>query len=151
MDVLMAYVPFVKFVLDHDYAVLPEYKTEGAAGFDFYSVEDVVIQPGQIKQVALGLKCEVESGYELQIRCRSSLGRNGLILPHGIGTVDCDYRGPLSVPVANISNGTQFISIGDRVAQGVVAPAIQANIIEVEENELSETSRGQGGFGSTGR
>lgn len=147
----MAYAPFVKFCLTHDYAALPEYKTEGAAGFDFVAVEEVVIQPGEIKHIPIGLKCEVSQGYELQIRGRSSVGTSGLILPHGIGTVDCDYRGDISVPLANISDGVHFIEIGQRIAQGVIAPAIQVDIIEVGENELSKTSRGSGGFGSTGR
>lgn len=146
----MACAPSVKFVLTNPYATLPKYQTAGAAGFDFTSIEEVYIEPQQTVRVDIGLKCEVAEGYELQIRSRSSMAGRGTIVTNSPGTVDCDYRGPLSVLLTNTSQYPQMVNIGDRIAQGVVAPAIQATITEIEDNELSTTDRGSGGFGSTG-
>lgn len=141
----------VQFAKTHDYSVLPEYKTAGAAGFDFTSIEDVVIYAGQTVRVNTGLVCQLEVGDEMQIRTRSSMAMKGIIVSNAPGTIDCDYRGDIYVILANVSDVAQWVNIGDRIAQGVISPAPQATIKEIEANELSKTDRGTGGFGSTGQ
>ena len=141
----------IKFVRTHEYAQIPKYQSEGAVGFDFHSCEEVFIRPFEFAVIPFGLQCEWTGSYELQIRGRSSGYRRGIVVPHGVGTVDPDYRGDLSLPVYNGTNSPIFIGIGERVAQGVLVPSYQTQIIEVDVSELSETSRGSGGFGSTGK
>lgn len=130
---------------------LPGYMTEGAAGLDIYAAvtEDVILNPGEIKLVPTGLKLAVPNGYEVQIRPRS-----GLALKHGIsfvntpGTIDSDYRGEINLIMINFGRSSFTIKRGDRVGQMVINKIEHADIIEVDE--LEETSRGEGGFGSTG-
>lgn len=141
----------IKFVRTHKYAQIPQYQSEQAVGFDFHSCEEVFIPSYSFGIIPFGLACEWEGDFELQIRGRSSNYRRGIIIPHGVGTVDPDYRGDLSLPVYNGNNSPLFIGIGERVAQGILVPTYRTEIIEVEEGELSETIRGSGGFGSTGR
>lgn len=130
-------------------AKLPEYKTKGAAGFDFYSVEDAQLVEGQVSLVATGLSVEIPEGYELQVRCRSGLAaKSGAFLVNGVGTIDSDYRGEIKVIMSTCLSSAVSIKKGDRIAQGILAPAPQATIVEV--SDLTETSRGEGGFGSTG-
>lgn len=141
----------------HPDAVLPKYATPGAAGFDLVAIEDVVIAPGETKLVKTGLAIDVGFGYQLEVRPRSGLSlKTPLRVANSPGTVDEDYRGEVAVIVWNsetgrpgASEGLYFIKKGDRIAQGVVMPAIQADIAEVDE--LPETVRGTGGFGSTGK
>ena len=130
-------------------AVIPSYQTKEAAGFDLHSIEDIVLNPGERKLIATGLAFEIEYGYEVQIRPRSGLAfKHGITVLNTPGTIDSDYRGEIKVLLINHSNEKFEIKKGDRIAQAVVAPVIQAKIVEVDE--LSDTARGESGFGSTG-
>lgn len=131
--------------------VLPEYKTEGAAGMDLCAAIDapVVLKPFERKLIPTGLKIELEHGYEAQIRPRSGLSiKHGITLINCVGTIDEDYRGEVCVPVVNISNEEYTIQPDERIAQMLIAKVEQAHIEVV--TELSSTQRGSGGFGSTG-
>ncbi|MDY7098380.1 MAG: dUTP diphosphatase [Pseudomonadota bacterium] len=128
---------------------LPAYATAGAAGMDVVSAEDVTIEPGARHAVATGLSVAIPQGYEIQVRPRSGLAfKHGITVPNTPGTIDSDYRGELKVLLINHGNQDFSIARGDRVAQLVLAPVVQAAWLEVEE--LDATERGSGGFGSTG-
>ena len=131
---------------------LPTYESAGAAGADCYARIDerIVLKAGKQVTVPLGFAVEVPEGYEMQIRARSGNARkHGIGVVNGIGTIDSDYRGEVCTILINHSDEDFEINPGDRVAQAVIAPVIQAKWVEVEE--LSETVRGEGGFGSTGK
>ncbi len=131
---------------------VPEYKTEGAAGMDLCAAidEPITLQPLERKLIPTGLKIELEHGYEAQIRPRSGMSiKHGITLINCVGTIDEDYRGEVCVPVVNISNEAYTIQPEERIAQMVIAKYEQAKIEVV--TELSETERGAGGFGSTGK
>lgn len=132
----------------HENAVLPEYKTENAAGFDLASVTHVDVKPGETLLVATGWAFEVPEGYELQLRPRSgvSLKTNLRVI---LGTIDSDYRGEVRVIVQNVGNTVESVSYGERIAQGVLNRVPKARFMLV--NELSTTQRGSGGYGSTGK
>ncbi len=132
---------------------LPSYASVGAAGADlranFADRGGVVIAPGARVLVPLGLRAALPSGYEMQIRPRSGLAlKHGVTLLNTPGTVDSDYRGPIGVIVVNLGDEAFEVSHGMRIAQAVVAPVAQA--VFVSAQELNETGRGTGGFGSTG-
>lgn len=128
---------------------LPAYATSGAAGMDVLSAESVTIRPGQRHAVATGLAVAIPENYEIQVRPRSGLAfKHGITVPNTPGTIDSDYRGELKVILINHGSDDFAIARGDRVAQLVLAPVTQAKWDEVEE--LDETDRGEGGFGSTG-
>lgn len=128
---------------------LPRYATDGAAGMDVVSAETVTLAPGARYAVATGLALAIPLGYEIQVRPRSGLAlKHGITVPNTPGTIDSDYRGELKIILINHGHEPFPIARGDRVAQLVLAPVIQAAWDEVEE--LSETARGTGGFGSTG-
>jgi dUTP pyrophosphatase len=128
---------------------LPEYATAGAAGMDVVSAEDIKIPPGGRHAVATGLAVAIPHGYEVQVRPRSGLAlKHGISVPNAPGTIDSDYRGELKVILINHGAKTFAILRGDRIAQLVVAPVTRATWVEVDE--LDETARGEGGFGSTG-
>jgi dUTP pyrophosphatase len=128
---------------------LPAYATSGAAGMDVVSAQDVVIAPGERYAVATGLAMAIPHGFEIQVRPRSGLAlKHGITVPNTPGTIDSDYRGELKVILINHGAEPFAIVRGDRVAQLVVAPVVQGSWIEVDE--LDETARGAGGFGSTG-
>src|SRR5574344_852834 len=132
--------------------ILPEYKTEGAAGMDLCAAisESIVLKPLERKLIPTGLVIELEHGYEAQVRPRSGLSiKHGITLINCIGTVDEDYRGEICVPMVNLSNETYTIQPKERIAQMVISKVEQAKIEVV--TELSETNRGEGGFGSTGK
>lgn len=138
---------------DRDVA-LPSYETSGAAGADlranFADRGSVTIAPGARMLVSTGLRIEIPDGFEAQIRPRSGLAlKHGITLPNAPGTIDSDYRGPLGVIVMNAGDAPFVISHGDRIAQMVVAPVVQARF-EVADG-LGDTARGAGGFGSTGQ
>ena len=140
----------VKIKRAHPDAVMPEYKSEGAAGFDLASCEDVTIPPFERVKVNTGLKMEVPEGYEVTIRPRSGLALKGrLLMPNSPGTIDSDYRGEVGLIFLNQSPYPVEIVKGDRIAQGVLAPYVRAEWDETED-DLSETVRGASGFGSTG-
>ena len=131
---------------------IPEYATEEAAGFDLpASLNDlkIILKPGDRALIPTGIYMELPRGYEAQIRARSGLAiKNGIGLVNGIGTIDSDYRGEIKVPLINWGREDFVIEDGDRIAQVVIAKYIRASI-EVSE-EISDTERGAGGFGSTG-
>lgn len=132
--------------------ILPEYKTEGAAGMDLCAAisEPVELKPLERKLIPTGLKIELEHGYEAQIRPRSGLSvKHGITLINCVGTIDEDYRGEVCVPVVNISNEAYTIQPDERIAQMIIARVEQAKLEVV--TELTETARGVGGFGSTGK
>jgi dUTP pyrophosphatase len=129
---------------------LPAYATEHAAGMDVVSAENLDLQPGQRHAVATGLRIAIPAGYEVQVRPRSGLAlKHGITVPNTPGTIDADYRGELKVIMIN--HGTEAFPIrrGERIAQLVPAAVTRASWDEVDE--LDETARGDGGFGSTGR
>jgi dUTP pyrophosphatase len=136
---------------------LPHYATAGAAGADIRAnlppgtrAEGISLAPMQRVIVPTGLRMEIPPGYEVQMRPRSGLALNhGITLPNTPGTIDNDYRGPLGVLLVNLGAEPFRIAHGDRIAQMVVAPVLQARFEAVAT--LSETARGDGGFGSTGR
>lgn len=132
--------------------ILPEYKTQGAAGMDLCAAidEPVELKPLERKLIPTGLKIELEHGYEAQIRPRSGLSiKHGITLINCVGTIDEDYRGEVCVPVVNLSNEVYTIEPQERIAQMIIARVEQAQIEVVAE--LTETVRGVGGFGSTGK
>lgn len=128
---------------------LPAYATAGAAGMDIVSAEDVTIAPGARHAVATGLSMAIPPGYEIQVRPRSGLAlKHGITVPNTPGTIDSDYRGELKAILINHGSEPFTIRRGDRVAQLVLAPVTRAVWEEVEQ--LEDTERGSGGFGSTG-
>lgn len=132
-------------------ALLPEYQTSGSAGADLhaYLAEPVTLKPMERRLIPTGLFVELPAGYELQVRPRS-----GLALKHGVtvlntpGTVDSDYRGELCVLLINFGSEPFTVQNGDRIAQAVVAQAVQVSFVQTDA--LSETGRGVNGYGSTG-
>ena len=128
---------------------LPAYATDGAAGMDVLAAEDVVLAPGGRHAVATGLAVAIPHGFEIQVRPRSGLAlKFGITVPNTPGTIDSDYRGELKVILINHGSEPFEVRRGDRVAQLVLAPVIRASWLKVEE--LEQTLRGEGGFGSTG-
>ena len=133
-------------------AQLPTQGSAQAAGWDLYALEETVVPKGASVMIPTGLACAIPEGWEGQIRCRSSLGKKGMILPNGVGTIDSDYRGELKVLATWIGEGDTFtIAKGERVAQMLFAPVPLVRIEEVDFNDLETTERGVGGFGSSGQ
>jgi dUTP pyrophosphatase len=131
---------------------VPAYETADSAGLDLRAnlAEPVTLSPGARVLIPTGLRLEIPSGYEGQVRPRSGLAlKQGLTVLNSPGTIDADYRGDVGVILVNLSEQDQRIEHGDRVAQLVFAPVIQAQWVEVET--LGESDRGAGGFGSTGK
>lgn len=131
---------------------LPHYATEHSAGMDLRANLDapVVLGPLERKIIPTGLFIELPEGYEAQIRPRSGLAaKHGITCLNTPGTIDADYRGEIGVILANVSNESFTVNDGERICQMVIAQYTKANLVEVQE--LSETDRGAGGFGSTGR
>ena len=128
---------------------LPEYATPGAAGMDVLAAEDAVLAPGARHAVATGLAVAIPHGFEIQVRPRSGLAlKHGITVPNAPGTIDSDYRGELKVILINHGAEPFAIRRGDRIAQLVLAPVTRASWLAVDE--LDQTLRGEGGFGSTG-
>jgi dUTP pyrophosphatase len=128
----------------------PAYATEGAAGLDVVAAEDLILAPGQRHAVATGFAIAIPEGYEVQVRPRSGLAmRHGITCLNTPGTIDHDYRGEVKVILANPGSEPFEVRRGERIAQLVPAPVLKAAFREVET--LGETSRGAGGFGSTGQ
>lgn len=130
---------------------LPSYETSGSSGMDIRAnlEEKMIVKPMERALVPTGLFTEIPEGYEIQIRARSGLAlKHGISLVNGIGTIDSDYRGEIGVIIINLGNEDFEINNGDRIAQMVVIKYEQVNLVEVED--LSETKRNSGGFGSSG-
>lgn len=131
--------------------IVPEYETAGSAGMDIraYLKESVTIEPGKRALIPTGMFLEIPEGYEVQIRARSGLAvRNGIGLTNGIGTIDSDYRGEIKVSLINWGEEPFTVNNGDRIAQMVAA---KYERVAFEKTEiLTETERGEGGFGHTG-
>ena len=149
--------PLIEFVWEDgaDQSLgLPKYATPGAAGADLRANiknrSDMIMEAGTRALISTGLHLAIAKGFEVQIRPRSGLAlKHGITLANAPGTIDCDYRGPLGVILLNVSSDTFTVSHGDRIAQMVVSSAVQAEFLWV--NSLSTTTRGDGGFGSTGQ
>lgn len=131
----------------HNDAVMPSYATDGSAGFDLSALEEVLIYAGQTLIVKTGLSFAIPKGYEMQIRPRSGVTVKTK-LRVALGTIDSDYRGEVGIIVDNIGDDLKRIGKGERIAQAVISPIIQATFEQV--TELDDTERGSGGFGSTG-
>ena len=139
----------IKFKLENG-AVLPKYETEHSSGMDVRSVENCLIDPNSWKLISTGLFPEIPVGYEIQVRSRSGLSaKHGVFVLNSPGTVDSDYRGEIKIILANMGCEPFKISKGDRIAQLVVSPVTKVKVISVDT--ISQTERGVGGFGSTGR
>ncbi len=152
--------PVIKVVWEKwaDRAVsLPSYETAGAAGADLRAnlkpedrAEGLVLSPMARAIIPTGIRVDIPEGFEMQIRPRSGLAiKHGISLPNTPGTIDSDYRGPLGVILINYGDAPFVIGHGDRIAQAVIAPVLQARYAVVDA--LGDTQRGSGGFGSTGQ
>ena len=133
-------------------AVLPEYHSAHAAGMDLHAAlqDAVTIGVGEIVKIPCGFAMSLPDGYEAQIRPRSGLAtRHGLSIPNAPGTVDSDYRGPVVVALINLGKTSFVVEPKMRIAQMIVAPVSRAALEEVDD--LDDTTRGAGGFGSTGQ
>ena len=141
----------VKIKKLNDRATIPTYGSPYSAGADLYSaMDEITIAPGETVLVKTGIALELPIGYAGLIYARSGLAsKRGLAPANKVGVVDCDYRGEVMVALHNHSNIPQTIAAGERIAQLVIAPYIVAEFEETDE--LSDTVRGEGGFGSTGR
>jgi len=136
---------------------LPAYQSEGAAGADICAnlpmdqrAVGITLAPMARTVIPTGLRVEIPQGYEMQIRPRSGLAlKHGLSLPNTPGTIDSDYRGPLGVALINFGSAPYTVQHGERIAQAVIAPVVQAQFVVVRA--ITDTARGVGGFGSTGR
>ena len=138
--------------LSENGAVVPSYETIGSAGADIraFLEESVTIKPFERTMIPTGLKFEIPLGYEMQIRPRSGLAaKSGITVLNTPGTIDSDYRGEVKIILINLGKDDFIVNNGDRIAQAVIAPVTQGKFTVV--NELSSTSRGEGGFGSTGK
>ena len=139
----------IKHYNSHGYSV--DKQSTGASGFDLYCTEDRTIMPREVHVVGTGSYFEIPDDFEGEVSLRSSYGKKGLVIPNAPGIIDSDYRGEVKVILANISNTPVELVKGHRIAQirfGVVLPFEMDNVNNVED--LGETDRGNGGFGSTG-
>jgi dUTP pyrophosphatase len=129
---------------------LPNYATSGAAGLDLRSAEALILKAGARALVATGLSIALPENYEAQVRSRSGLAvKYGVTVLNSPGTIDCDYRGEIKVPMINHGTEDFEITRGDRIAQMVIAPVVQVQLLEV--SSLDGTTRGASGFGSSGK
>jgi dUTP pyrophosphatase len=144
VDVLIQF----KRLGNHDLP-LPAYQSAEAAGMDLRALEAKTIQPGEVWLCPIGFACAIQKGYEGQVRPRSGLAtKSRITVVNSPGTIDSDYRGPLLVGLINLSDGVFQVEYGMRIAQMVISPVVRATIIEADQ--LDETIRGSGGFGSSG-
>ncbi len=139
----------LKFKLVDSLARLPTYATDGSACFDFCAAQSQNIYPGTARSITTGLKAEIPEGYALMLYGRSGMAiKAGISLANCVGVVDSDYRGEIVILLRNNSEDIYSIQIGDRIAQGMLIKVPSVRILQVDE--ISETARGEGGFGSTG-
>ena len=142
----------VRIARIHADAQLPVQGSDLAAGFDLHSVERVEVRKGTTEMLPTGLILAIPPGWEGQVRCRSGLGKRGLILPNGVGTIDADYRGELMVLAHWIGESDSFVvEKGERIGQLLLKRVPEIRFVEVDKEALDDTDRGDGGFGSTGR
>ena len=144
--------PILRFKRLDPRAVVPAYQSEQASGLDLHAVldEPLKIPAGEINMVPCGFAMAIPAGWEAQVRPRSGLAtKHGISMPNTPGTIDADYRGEVKVPLINLGKASFTIEPGMRIAQMVIAPVARVVVEEVED--LDETDRGGGGFGSTGR
>lgn len=135
----------------HRHGYMPEYMHPGDAGCDFQAALNMPIRlwPGERKLIPTGIRMAIPEGYELQIRSRSGLSlKHGVIVANAPGTIDAGYRGEIGIILQNLGEEPFSIEPGDRIAQGVLAPVIRAEFVQVDS--LGGTVRGDGGFGSSG-
>ncbi len=135
----------VKFVGDY----VPEYATKDSACFDLKCAEKTRVYPGELVKVDLGIKVEVPKGYYLEIVPRSSLCKQGLMLANSVGIIDTDYRGQVFAALRNIGKTKVILKTGERIVQGMIKPIEKVEFKKVLK--LTETTRGAGGYGSTGK
>jgi dUTP pyrophosphatase len=130
-------------------ATAPEYQTRGSAGMDLRINEDVELGPGEYAMVGTGIRMAIPDGYEGQVRPRSGLAaKHGISMVNAPGTIDSDYRGEIRLLLINLGREVVSLRRGDRAAQMVITPVVQARLEPADE--LPATDRGEGGFGSTG-
>mgnify|MGYP001034485036 FL=1 len=129
--------------------LMPKVGSEDAAGMDFYQPESITIEPHQTQYVTLGLAMEIQKGYMLMLAPRSSMSKTPLVVPNSFGVIDADYRGEIKGIFKNTSDDEYLIQKGDRLLQGILVPVGALKLLEVDE--LTETVRGTGGIGSTGK
>ncbi|MFT4593929.1 MAG: dUTP pyrophosphatase [Phycisphaerales bacterium] len=141
----------VKYKKIRETATVPSYQSSHAAGMDVHSAntENITIEPGTIEMIPLGFAMALPDHYEAQVRPRSGLAsKYGVTLPNSPGTIDADYRGECCVPLINHGQAPFVVEPNMRIAQMIIAPVVQAMFEVVDE--LEDTVRGSGGFGSTG-
>ena len=141
----------LQFTRLSDLAIIPQYQSDHAAGLDLHAAieKPIALEAGKITLVPCGFAMAVPVGYEAQVRPRSGLATKfGLSMPNAPGTIDADYRGEVKIPLINLGAETFTVEPEMRIAQMVIAPVAHCEIMEVEA--LSTTTRGDGGFGSTG-
>lgn len=141
----------VKYAMMPHAHATPKYATDGAAGMDIFSSEEGVIYAGTHRIFKTGLRFQVPPGHELQIRSRSGMAaKNKVFVLNSPGTLDSDYRGELMIVLMNVGESNYKVERGDRIAQVILCPFLKAELKFVQQHELDETARGEGGFGSTG-
>lgn len=140
----------IKVKVLRDTARIPSFGTDGAAGFDFYAAEDVLVLPQGRVVVPTGLAFAIPKGYEIQVRPRSGTSlKTSLIIPNSPGTIDADFRGEVGIILYNSGNLPYTVKQGERIAQGVLGRVPESYFTVV--SDLDSTDRGSGGFGSTGQ
>lgn len=138
----------IKFQKLHPDAQIPSYAHIGDAGADVYAVAEVIVAPQKRAAIATGLAVDIPLGYEIQVRPKSGLAlKHGITVLNSPGTVDAGYRGEIQVIVINLGDETYTFTKGQKIAQLVLKPVLQASYVE---GELGTSDRGVGGFGSTG-
>ena len=142
----------IEFAKLNSEAIIPTQGSPQAAGWDLYALEETIVKRNTSSMIKTGLAIAIPIGWEGQIRCRSSLGKKGMIMPNGIGTIDSDYRGELMVLATWIGQGDEFVvQKGERVAQLLFSRVPRVKFVERDFDQLGSTDRGTGGFGSTGK
>lgn len=141
----MIEVPFIK---THEESPTPKYMTPGSAGADLHSMINAVLEPGETRMFTTGLRVEIPAHHFGLVTSRSSMARKGIVVANAPGVVDSDYRGDMNVLLFNRTKSDYHVKKGDRIAQLLIVPVEQVRFIQTEE--LSDTHRGEGGFGSTG-
>lgn len=133
----------------HKDAVPPIRMTEGSAGFDIYIYEDVTLEPNEVSLVGTGIKLQIPAGNVGLLNIRSSMAKEGIVLANSVGIIDSDYRGELKLLVRNTGDFSVRLAKGSRIAQLVIVAHYDTERIMLEVDELEDTKRSEGGFGST--